>query len=544
MRFPLIPAYALLAASVAAQAPDGFRTHQDPAAGVSFYYPTDYAEIPLQPTEQTSRAKYVRKTPVKLDRNLEVKPAFEIFVIEPDPAAASRPSKTGPQPPGDDDDRTGRGGPKTIRDAMVEASRVSSFDEFRNKRLGGWKLKPLGAPAAGFREWSLLPETGGPRPDDPRTPAGYCAVKDVGEGKLLGVFGRTIEGHRKEFEGQLRRIGKSLKVADDGGADRELEGYYRTRKFRDAPKRIQVRRELARGWKASDTENFILVMHTSNERLVSKVARDLEAVRPVYLKLFPPARQIDAVSIVRICKDVKEYMSYGAPPGSGGFWHPGNEELVLFDYKETQLQAERTTGRRLSDKDSMIVLYHEAFHQYVYYAVGQIAPHDWFNEGNGDYFSGAVINDAGALVRIGPSPWRLHRAMDMASGKLPGWVETARLVKAPRQEYYNPAVIGNYYACGWAFVYFLREAPEAKAHAQWSKILETYFEVLKQEYGKATAKLGEEAGLRDKEAAGAGARDLALKKAFEGVDMEALDAACRAYYVKFKDPWPELRPSK
>jgi len=39
-------------------------------------------------------------------------------------------------------------------------------------------------------------------------------------------------------------------------------------------------------------------------------------------------------------------------------------------------------------KDSLRVLYHEAFHQYIHYAVGDVAPHSWFNEGHGDYFAG------------------------------------------------------------------------------------------------------------------------------------------------------------
>ena len=55
-------------------------------------------------------------------------------------------------------------------------------------------------------------------------------------------------------------------------------------------------------------------------------------------------------------------------------------------------------GRRTSNRDSLLVLYHEAFHQYIYYAVGEVAPHDWFNEGHGDYFSGAVIPTYGKKV--------------------------------------------------------------------------------------------------------------------------------------------------
>ena len=52
-----------------------------------------------------------------------------------------------------------------------------------------------------------------------------------------------------------------------------------------------------------------------------------------------------AVSIVRSCANITEYYAYGGPRGSGGFWHSGNEELVLFDYMQTTLDAERNRQR-------------------------------------------------------------------------------------------------------------------------------------------------------------------------------------------------------
>jgi hypothetical protein len=550
----LVFASVFLAAATGArsQAPDGFRTHDDPAIGVSFYYPAGYQEIPLEPTETATRVKYVRrgKPPEakKGDRRPPIAPDvawFEVFVIAK--AAQQKPAAAAGNPflPKGlaDDEPASRpaenpNAPKNLREMMLEAHRIHGFEEFKQKKLGGFDLSPIGLAQGDYREWKLRrkgakpPEKPKPGEPEPRPSVfGYCGVKEDGE-LLLGVFGVATEGEPKDFESTIRRTAKSLRLVDGAYAEENLERLYKDSKLRDVARRVEVRKGLARGWKAIDTENFIVIHHTPNERLVSKTARDIEAIRPFYVKHFPPAKPVEAVAIVRLCRDMTEYMSYGAPPGSGGFFHPGNEELVLYDYKQTELAKERTTGRRLTDKDSLIVLYHEAFHQYIHYAVGEIAPHDWFNEGHGDYFSGAVVSDSGKVMKIGSSPWRVTHAKAMAEGKAPGWVPAEKLVRAPRAEYYNPAVVGNYYAAGWAFVYFLREAPEVAKNPAWNRILGAYFETLKAEYAKGLGALGPNASLAKKQEAGGVAREAALKAAFDGVDFAALEAAWRAYVAK------------
>lgn len=543
--------FSAVAACVAtAQAPDGFRTHDDPALGLRFFYPSDYFEIPLDPTETAARVKYVKRGKPQADDPKQRLPknvrdavidlaAFEVFVIDKDGepevvppsrtgppslngAGESRPAEAASRPAGADDPDA----PKNLREAMLAAKRVRGFAEFKKKKLGGWSLKPIGLAQGEFREWQLDPARG-------EGPFGYCCVREDGD-QLLGVYGSARQGDRKAFENAMRKVGRSLKFVDDENALADLERIYKGSPLLDVPKRIEVRRGLARGWKAKDTPNFVIVSHTPNEKLINKTARDIEAIRPFYERNFPPSKPLAAVAIVRICRDQKEYMTYGAPPGSGGFWHPGNEELVLFDYKQTELQKERSTGRVLSDKDSMIVLYHEAFHQYIHYAVGEIAPHDWFNEGHGDYYSGAVVNDAGKVVRIGPSPWRVERARDMATGKIPGWVPAQKLVQASRAEYYDRAVVGNYYAAGWAFVYFLREAPEVKKNPEWTAILDRYFDTLKGEYAKRLAALGPAANLMQKQAAGEEARGDAYRVAFGNLDFSALETAWRAFVGKLR----------
>ena len=70
------------------------------------------------------------------------------------------------------------------------------------------------------------------------------------------------------------------------------------------------------------------------------------------------------------------------------------EALLLL---RAQVQAYRDLARSEPlTADTLAVLYHEAFHQFIFYSVGEVAPHSWFNEGHGDYFSGADVVGFGA----------------------------------------------------------------------------------------------------------------------------------------------------
>ena len=277
------------------------------------------------------------------------------------------------------------------------------------------------------------------------------------------------------------------------------------------------------------------------------IARDIEAMRAYYMELFPPTAPIEKLAIVRICQTRDEYHQYGGPPNTGGYWHPGNEELVFYDYSYTQKTLDDDERKRLgqiklTDDDSLLVLYHEAFHQYIHYAVGEFSPHDWFNEGFGDFFSGAQIGDSnGRVMRIDPSPWRIHLAKDMCElGD--GFIPLQELLGAERAVFYHPQRIRNFYAAAWSFLYFLKQSKEAAANPKWSKLLQTYFETMKSSYAAQIEKLGAPPSLEQKTIAGFGARKAALKQALDGVDVNELERVWRKWVVDMKDPWPSKRP--
>ncbi len=526
----------LVAVSLPAQVPPGFKTWENKLQGVTFAYPGSYEEVPLPPTEQVNVAKFLLKNqPEELkkihDRVYDAaKPQLVVFQF-----GAAAPT-TGKQE-GEEEKKPG-----TVREAMEEQGKVTSWTEFV-ERLGAWRLQE-DAKKPGHFSMVYTGEWRAPG----ATLSGYLVRKQEGS-NVFGVYGITLVEHLKVQQAHVVKMAGTLKPAEaetGEAAEAAIEKLYASGKYRAVEWRKKARAEIPKGWKAVDTENFLVVHHSKNESLIKRIARDVEAMRAFYCEVFPPAGKLESLSVVRICRTAEEYHQYGGPPNSGGYWHPGNEELVFYDYSYTMKtldddERKRLGKAKLTDDDSMLVLYHEALHQYVHYAIGEFSPHDWFNEGYGDYFSGAVIGEStGRVLRIDPSPWRIHTAKDMCEHGV-GFIPLKEILEAERAVFYHPSRVRWFYAGAWSFVYFLKHSKEVAAHPQWSKLLQVYFDGVKAAYGDELKKAGENPGLNQKQFAGALARKAALKTMLEGVDLPALEKAWKKWVVEMKDPWPSQR---
>jgi len=250
---------------------------------------------------------------------------------------------------------------------------------------------------------------------------------------------------------------------DGEGADDEsglfVDSEKKPEEWREARKK-----KLIPGWDAIDTTNYLLVYNKEVKRsLIRKIAKHIEAIREqVYEPMFPPTRDVKAISVVRVCKDRAEYHKYGGPPGSAGYWSRGDEELVFYQDKSNK-------------KDSLRVLYHEAFHQYIHYAVGDVAPHSWFNEGHGDYYAGH--NYRGGRFQSDVFRWRTGVIANAIARE--SYVPLKRFLKYTQGQYYsNPSLC---YAQGWSFVYFLREVErrKIKRYKKYWGLLDKYFDAIK-----------------------------------------------------------------
>ncbi len=318
-------------------------------------------------------------------------------------------------------------------------------------------------------------------------------------------------------------------------------------------KRYKLEQEVAKnpGWKLFESPNyFVITSKTDDKEFIEELMTRLEAIREVYDEIYPvslitelrllaaarkkeeaaanPTAKGDAkegdepeeaprtvagsadpmemsrCSVVRVCKDKNEYHTYGGPPSSAGYWSSFHEELVIYD-------DQKGGGRR----DTWATLNHEAFHQYIFYFLGNFAPHSWYNEGNGDFFSGYQITNRKFKLR--PFDWRLglvkenikKSEKDVGVGVVP----LKEIVRWTQAQYYGGSKYqtngGDHYAQGWSFVYFLRTGKgNSKCwEPAYDNILSTYLRTLVE-----TDDLNK-----------------AVDAAFAGIDFDKLEACWKEY---------------
>ncbi len=515
-------ALAVVSGLAAAQAaPEGFRNFASKAKGITAIYPMQFEELPVPPGEEWIQVKFTEKRATAPDAKFLAQ--IWILRIEKgsvETGAAPAPAEPEPEPEPAPEPKEGAK-PEPKKEAP---KKIEDFASFAARRMPQWKFEKDrdvdGGRGKTLEQYSM------------RLPGselkGLAWVSDQGTeyACLVGIAHRS---RLEDLEPKFARSARSLALGEaDDALHRDVELHYKLHPFRDVEYRKQVRRNLAKGWKAEDTENFILVYDTNDKILLSKLKNDLEVVRTKFIEFFPPVKEIEAVSTVRVCKTKEEFHQFSGVQGNvAGFWNVGTKELVFYNAASdpSKSQAQR--------EDSYVVLYHEAFHQYIYYSCGEIAPHSWFNEGYGDYFSGCQIGARGRKVdRIGVNPWRVGTVQKMV---LEGdYAPLEKLVRFEQPDYYAKG--GFYYAQGWALIYFLNESKTAERHAVWSKILPTYFDVLTSTYRDEIAKLGDDAPQPKKFAAQQAAKKAAVDAAFEKVDYAELETAWKEFVGTLKDP--------
>ncbi len=518
--------------------PSGFVTFDHGETALRLFYPKSFQSTPTPPTEKLTLASFSRRKAYRAkakDRHRRPS-SFLVFALEPrtTPGAGGAPAGAGGKPK--------KESPTSYEDLVERRNDVHTWRDFLKTRVRGWVVdggRKEVFEKTGTEVYTLRAVRGGGPAGARRL--GYLYVRNAG-GRIFGVVGFCDEVVAKHMQRQFRKVCESIHLPKGHRAVKVVgEDFYRgkEKKLRDIPFRVQARREMLKGWKGVDTPNFFIVHHTTNKRLVSKVANDLEAVRPVYEKLFPPTRPIDAVSVVRICRDRDEYLRYGGSPSSAGYWNFVAKELVLFDAsKRTASQGRKQKTRPLAD--SYIVLYHEAFHQYIFYAAGEISPHDWFNEGHGDYFSGLTVYKGSSKVKgIGLNRWRIGRIK--ATLGTSRFIPLKRLLYATHREYYAPREAGQMYSEGWALCYFLHDVTK---NPKWRAIVPTYYEALKEGRALHVDTLEDGASLAMRQRELEKVKDRALAKALKGIDLAAMEKAWFAWMKKVKDPWAAHRKKR
>ncbi len=292
----------------------------------------------------------------------------------------------------------------------------------------------------------------------------YAAVLDQEDGIYIFQGTALSERFSKKYASDFSKAAKSFKrIKKDDSTVREAE----LDQMDDGERFLQAQIDkLPEGWDHLRTDRYLFLFN-AEKNWVKLLADRIEAIRDVYEKLYPPDEPITDVSIVRVCSNRDQYLAYGGSKGSGGYWSSYHKELVLFD------DPPRSTTEAIVN--------HEAFHQYIYYFYGELAPHSWYNEGTGDFFCGARMTRTHRIKEYGDPPGGVQRRGGakeacrlMAAGE---WDDAncgkplKELMHYSQAEFYS-GNRGVHYAQGWALVHMLRESKRLKP--AWDRILDDY----------------------------------------------------------------------
>jgi hypothetical protein len=523
----------LLSPPAAAQG--GYRTEEFPDLGLELPIPRNYKALPLEPTERWMVLRWIDERTAERTAAATGQPLTRIFAPEftvlwidhvPDPVVTPG-SDSGGDPGGD----PGGGDPGAAPEADPFERPINSFERYLEAHWSrdGRPLYTLDAGRAHDDQDGnqLVEHVLEPFAGQPPAWAAICRTPL----RSLVFFGRCSkedwDDQQSIWRTMLRRARFPAAVAADMG---KWQRFYEKRpELIDASYRLQVRSKLVRGWEADDTEHYIFVYSTRDEPLLRDLKKKMEAIRAEYERLFPPSAPVTAVSTVRICRDRAEYIQYGGSPWSGGYWNSSARELVFFDYKEEQEAKGEGTA------NSRIVLFHEAFHQYIYYSVGELPPHSWYNEGTGDFFSGAVISGS-RVSSIGVNPWRVGFIQAIARDQPEKLIPLEELFAFEQAEFYRPDRRSVCYAQAWSLIYFLRTAQAAEREPTYARILPVYFDTLKSSFQRRMAELGEQPAPEATFLVGKQARDEALAAALDGVDLSALQRDWQRHLLGLRVP--------
>ena len=255
------------------------------------------------------------------------------------------------------------------------------------------------------------------------------------------------------------------------------------------------------GWWVAHTPHYVFLsnLSTRHRALVKDLQVEIEAMQVAYAKLIPARVPITAISIIRVFATSEEYKAYVGKSlaWSGGLWSTSRRELIVRPIEAGDARDRRTQLRA--------TVYHEAFHQYIHYALGELPPAPWFNEGHATFFENARLRNG--AVEVVDSDSLIERCRALAKrGPFP----FERILNMDYATFYDADTTRRRenYALAWGLVYYLRKGGPPEHCRAFRKIPEQYVEALVTSRDPAQATL----------------------KALEGIDRDALIKDITAFW--------------
>lgn len=494
-----------------------------PKFGFKIKLPSAFTEMPLEPLERQTLVKFSGKL-TSQTKGFKGEHEITVLMFKLDKAKAVTGSK--------EELEKERERARSVQEQKAAwLNGAATVPEYLQRREfpSDLRLQPDEKPfkTAAGRDVKLFEVTS--YDDHSRVCVRIYALEDESELFGMCVLGEGIDAFRDVFKNAMKSLDRGTAEASaTKDVGKTAADPYEGSTLRGIPMRKKVRDKLVKGWSAYDTENFILITNVTEKKLVADLLVDLEVLHGAYEKHFPPIAAVDAVSAVRVCATYEEYLHYGAPDGTGGYWNHVDEELVLFDPSKSNVRLRPW----LKKVKPLEVLYHEAMHQYFHYSNGQVPPASWFNEGYGEYFGGAVVDRTKKAVRdIKKNEFRMEWIKVMQ--KQQAWPTLANMLKQTQSEFYGGSALQNY-AMGWAFCWFLeQERAKKDGNPKWAAIPEQYIKHLRAAAEDIRKKFPEQApkdwiaSYQDEIQAAA------FKKTFTDIDLDELEKAWIAAMKKY-----------
>ena len=308
--------------------------------------------------------------------------------------------------------------------------------------------------------------------------------------------------------------------SEEEDARQKWTRHYRRTSLAHKERRIDVAVAAVDGWAIRDTEHSLILFHgESNSPVLGQIAENLVTLRRRFAQDFPPDKPIDSLSVVRVCRDRGEYLTYGGNPNTVGYFHPRAQELVLYDARVDRSEP------MPDDHQTMRTLYHEACHQYLHHTASSMSPHSWYDEGSAEFYAGATFEGGSVAAILGLSSRESFLRRPDTQRRLP---RLEALLGMTQSQFYADADVN--YSMGYAFIRFLRTSEAAALESEWNTLPKRYFESLRDTWRKEAEKLAL-SGLTSAgyDSAVNRSREVALKAALVGVDMDSLEMSFLAW---------------
>lgn len=224
-------------------------------------------------------------------------------------------------------------------------------------------------------------------------------------------------------------------------------------------------------WWYVETKHYIILSNLKSRSsiLVRRLQTDLDSLHGFYERLLPPRVAISAVSQIRIFNTAEEYNRYVGEDRTwtAGLWVPHTTELVV---------KPAEWGNNSQQRDQILrIIYHEAFHQYVFYALQRLTPAAWFNEGHAAFFDSMDIS--GGRFDAQEDPAKAQRVVELIEA---GHADVESILAMSYETFYarHEELLRDNYVLAWAVVYYLRKGGPSESPPVYANVITRYVDAL------------------------------------------------------------------